>query len=161
MFEFINQNSAIIAIPVFMVAMFALLPVKSWRKRIPLYSTVAIVSLVAIFVLQPGDSTVASDSEARGVIVSGRPVFVEFFSNTCVACLASEPIVRSLEGEVGSDVQFLKLNVQDAIANQLVRDYRAYLTPTFLVIGRDGEVIWQQGGGLLNKGAALEALNSA
>ncbi len=161
MFEFINQNSAIIAIPVFMVAMFALLPVKSWRKRIPLYSAVAIISLVAIFVLQPGDSTVASDSEARSVIVSGDPVFVEFFSNTCAACLASEPIVRSLEGEVGSEVQFLKLNVQDAIANQLVRDYRAYITPTFLVIGRDGEVIWRQGGGLLNKGAALEALNSA
>ncbi|MCH2514245.1 MAG: hypothetical protein MK134_01520 [Dehalococcoidia bacterium] len=44
--------------------------------------------------------------------------------------------------------------------NQLVRDYRAYITPTFLVIGRDGEVIWRQGGGLLKKGDALAALNS-
>jgi hypothetical protein len=43
----------------------------------------------------------------------------------------------------------------------LVRDYRAYLTPTFLVIGRDGEVLWRQAGGLLKKEEALAALNEA
>jgi hypothetical protein len=59
------------------------------------------------------------------------------------------------------DVQFLKLNVQDSIAAQLVRDYRAYLTPTFVVIGSDGEVVWRQSGGLLDKGKALEALAEA
>ena len=161
MFEFINQNSAVIAIPGLLVAMFALLPIKSWRRRIPLYSGVAIAGIVAILVLQPGDSTVASDSEARSLIVSGKPVFVEFFSNTCAACLVSEPIVRSLEEEASDEVLFLKLDVRDSIASQLVRDYRAFVTPTFLVIGRDGEVIWRQAGGLLKKSAALEALDSA
>ena len=161
MFEFINQNSAVIAIPGLLVAMFALLPIKSWRRRIPLYSGVAIVGIVAILVLQPGDSTVASDSEARSLIVSGKPVFVEFFSNTCAACLVSEPIVRSLEEEASDEVLFLKLDVRDSIASQLIRDYRAFVTPTFLVIGRDGEVIWRQAGGLLKKSAALEALDSA
>lgn len=82
MFEIINQYSAVIAIPGFLVAMFALLPIKSWRKRIPLYSGVAIAGIVAMLVLQPGDSTVSSDSEARSLIVSGQPVFMEFFSNT-------------------------------------------------------------------------------
>ena len=161
MFEFINQNSAVIAIPGFLVAMFALLPVRSWRRRIPLYSGVAIAGIVAILVLQPGDSTVASDSEARSLIVSGKPVFVEFFSNTCAACLVSEPIVRSLEEEASDEVLFLKLDVRDSIASQLIRDYRAFVTPTFLVIGRDGEVIWRQAGGLLKKSAALEALEDA
>ena len=161
MFEFINQNSAVIAIPGLLVAMFALLPIKSWRRRIPLYSGVAIAGIVAILVLQPGDSTVASDSEARSLIVSGKPVFVEFFSNTCAACLVSEPIVRSLEEEASDEVLFLKLDVRDSIASQLIRDYRAFVTPTFLVIGRDGEVIWRQAGGLLKKSAALEALDSA
>ena len=82
MFETINQYSAIIAIPGFLVAMFALLPVRSWRRRIPLYSGVVIAGVVAMLVLQPGDSTVASDAEARDIIVYGQPVFVEFFSNT-------------------------------------------------------------------------------
>ena len=120
-----------------------------------------IIGLVAIFALQPGESTVASEVEAQTVITSGKPVFLEFFSNTCTACLASEPIVRSLEGEVGEEVEILKLNVQDSLASQLIRDYRAYLTPTFVVIGREGEVLWRQTGGLLDKGAALEALKGA
>ena len=70
-------------------------------------------------------------------------------------------MVRSLEGQLGDDVQILKLNVQDSIASQLIRDYRAYLTPTFVVIGRDGKELWRQSGGLLDKGAALAALNGA
>ncbi len=82
MFEIINQYSAVIAIPGFLVAMFALLPIRSWRKRIPLYSGVAIVGIAAMLALQPGDSTVASESEARILINSGSPVFIEFFSNT-------------------------------------------------------------------------------
>lgn len=161
MIDFFNQYSALIAIPGFIVAMFALLPIKSWKKRIPLYSAAGIVGLVAVFALQPGESTVASAVEAQTVITSGKPVFVEFFSNACAACLASEPIVRSLEGQVGEDVQILKLNVHDSIASQLIRDYKAYLTPTFVVVGRDGEVLWRQSGGLLDKSAALEALQGA
>ncbi|MBN4074277.1 hypothetical protein JYT27_00455 [bacterium AH-315-D21] len=82
MFEIINQYSAVIAIPGFLVAMFALLPIKSWRKRIPLYTGVAIIGIATVLVLRPGDSTVVTDLEARNVIVSGSPVFVEFFSNT-------------------------------------------------------------------------------
>ncbi|MBP38261.1 MAG: hypothetical protein CL726_02970 [Chloroflexi bacterium] len=46
------------------------------------------------------------------MITSGKPVFVEFFSNSCTACLASQPIVQSLESEMDDDVQILKLNVQ-------------------------------------------------
>ena len=88
-------------------------------------------------------------------------MFVEFFSNSCTACLASQPIVKSLEGELDDDVQILKLNVQDSLASQLMQDYRAYLTQTFVVIGRDEEVVWRQSGGLLDKGAALEALEAA
>ena len=161
MLEFINQYSAVIAIPGFMVVMFALLPVRTWRRRIPLYATVGIIGLVVVFALQPGESTVATESEARTVLTSGSPVFIEFFSNTCTACLASEPIVRSLEGEISDDVKILKLNVQDSIAGEFVRDYRAFYTPTFVVVGRNGEVLWRQSGGLLNKGAALEALNAS
>ncbi len=161
MIEFFNQYSALILIPGFIIAMFALLQIRNWKKRIPLYSVAGIIGVVAIFTLQPGESTVASEVEAQIVITSGKPVFVEFFSNTCTACLASEPIVRSLEGELGEDVKILKLNVQDRIASQLIQDYRAYLTPTFIVIGRDGEVLWRQSGGLLDKGAALEALKGA
>jgi thiol-disulfide isomerase/thioredoxin len=159
--EFFNQYSAFVTIPGIIVLMIALLPIKGRRAQVAVYSVAAIVAISVVFTLRPGDSTVASEVEAQSLITSGQPVFVEFFSNSCTACLASEPIVRSLEGEVEDDVQILRLNVQDSIASQLIRDYRAYLTPTFVVIGRDGEELWRQSGGLLDKGAALAALNGA
>lgn len=161
MLEFFNQYSAFVTIPGILVLLIALLPIKGRRRQIVIYSIAGIIGLSAVLILRPGSSSVASEVEAQNLITSGQPVFVEFFANSCTACLASQPIVRSLEGELDDDVQILKLNVQDSIASQFVRDYRAYLTPTFVVIGRDGEVIWRQSGGLLDKGAALEALEAA
>lgn len=161
MLEFFNQYSAFITIPGIIVLLIALLPIRNRRKQVFVYAAAGVIALAVVFALRPGDSSVSSEAEAQTVITSGSPVFVEFFSNSCTACLASQPIVQSLEGEMDEDVQFLKLNVQDSIASQLMRDYRAYLTPTFVVIGRDGEVLWRQSGGLLDKGAALKALEEA
>ena len=161
MIELFNQYSAFITIPGIIVLLIMLLPIRGRRRQIPVYAIAAIVAIAAVLVLRPGDSSVASEAEAHSLIASGNPVFVEFFSNSCTACLASQPIVQSLEGEMAEDVEFLKLNVQDTLSAQLVRDYRAYLTPTFVVIGRDGEIVWRQSGGLLDKNAALEALEAA
>jgi thiol-disulfide isomerase/thioredoxin len=155
--EFFNYYSAFLTIPGIIVLLIALLPIKRKRKQIYICSIAAIVGLSVVLILRPGDSNVATEAEAQVVITSGSPVFVEFFSNSCTACLASQPIVRSLEGELDDDVQILKLNVMDSMASQMIRDYRAYLTPTFVVIGRDGEIVWRQSGGLLDKGEALEA----
>lgn len=157
MLEFFNYYSAFLTIPGIIVLLIALLPIKRKRKQIYICSIAAIVGLSVVLILRPGDSNVATEAEAQVVITSGSPVFVEFFSNSCTACLASQPIVRSLEGELDDDVQILKLNVMDSMASQMIRDYRAYLTPTFVVIGRDGEIVWRQSGGLLDKGEALEA----
>ncbi|MBT4944505.1 MAG: thioredoxin family protein [Chloroflexi bacterium] len=157
MLEFFNYYSAFLTIPGIIVLLIALLPIKRKRKQIYICSIAAIVGLSVVLILRPGDSNVATEAEAQVVITSGSPVFVELFSNSCTACLASQPIVRSLEGELDDDVQILKLNVMDSMASQMIRDYRAYLTPTFVVIGRDGEIVWRQSGGLLDKGEALEA----
>ena len=157
MLEFFNYYSAFLTIPGIIILLIALLPIKRKRKQIYICSITAIVGLSVVLILRPGDSNVATEAEAQVVITSGSPVFVELFSNSCTACLASQPIVRSLEGELDDDVQILKLNVMDSMASQMIRDYRAYLTPTFVVIGRDGEIVWRQSGGLLDKGEALEA----
>jgi hypothetical protein len=50
--------------------------------------------------------------------------------------------------------------VQEPFVNQLIWDYRAFLTPTFVVIGRNGEELWRQSGGVLDKDKALEALDT-
>ena len=159
MFEFINHYSAIFIIPVLIIALAVLVPIRNWQKRIAIYISVVVIGLVVIFNLQPGDSSVATESQVEEIITSGQPVFVEFFSNTCTACLASEPIVKGLEGAIKDNVHVLKVNVQDPIASRLMRRYKAYVTPTFIVVGPDGEEVWRQSGGFLDKQAALEALD--
>ena len=159
MFEFINHYSVIFIIPILIIALAVLVPIRTWQKRIVIYISVVVIGLIIIFNLQPGDSSVATESQVQEIINSGQPVFVEFFSNTCTACLASEPIVKSLEGAIKDNVHVLKVNVQDPIASQLMRRYKAYVTPTFIVVGPDGEEVWRQSGGFLDKQAALEALD--
>ncbi len=158
MIEFINYYSAIFIIPIIIIAITVLVPVRNWQKRNALYFSVVVIGLIVLFSLQPGDSSVETESQAEAIISSGQPVFVEFFSNTCTACLASEPIVKSLEGSIKDDALILKVNIQDPISYQLIRRYRAYVTPTFIVLGHNGEEVWRQSGGFLDKQAALKAL---
>ncbi len=156
--ELLNSYSLVIAFPVLLLSMFLLLPIKRWRVRIPLYSTVLVLALIGFSLLRPGGSTVASTDEANQVLASGQPVFVEFFSNTCTLCLASEPNVRSLESDVGERAQVLRLNVQDGLALPLMREFNAFSTPTFIVFNDLGQEVWRQTGSVLNKGDALKAL---
>ena len=82
MFEFINQHSVTLIIPIVLIVFFALTPAGNWRRRVLAYSTILIISVITIVILRPGDSSVSSNSDARAVIASGSPVFIEFFSNT-------------------------------------------------------------------------------
>ena len=156
--EILNSYSLVIAFPLLLVSMFVLLPIKRWRIRIPLYATVLVVTLIVFSLLRPGGSTVASTDEANVVLSSGRPVFVEFFSNTCTLCLASEPNVKGLTSTVGDQALVLRLNVQDGLSLPLMREFNAFSTPTFIVFNDLGQEVWRQTGSVLDKGEALTAL---
>lgn len=156
--EILNSYSLVIAFPLLLLSMLVLLPIKRWRVRIPLYSTVLIAALIGFSILRPGGSTVTSTAEANQVLASGQPVFVEFFSNTCTLCLASEPNVKSLTSTVGDQAQVLRLNVQDGLAMPLMREFNAFSTPTFIVLNDLGQEVWRQTGSVLDKGDALAAL---
>ena len=96
MFEFINHYSAIFIIPIVIIALTALVPIRNWQKRIAIYISVIVIGLIVLFNFQPGDSSVATESQAQEIII---------------------------------------------------------------VVGPDGEEVWRQSGGFLNKQAALEALD--
>ena len=115
MFAFLNQYSFVIAFVIFFIALAAFLPVKRWRMRLPIYVGAVVLALAIYIFLRPGDSSVSTAAEADQVLTSGEPVFVEFFSNTCAACLASKPFVDGLKSDLADDVVFMQLNVQDGV----------------------------------------------
>ena len=157
--EMLNAYSLWIAFPGLLLGIVMLVPIKRCQVRVPVYTTVIVIGLVAVLVLRPGSSTVSSTAEANGILASGQPVFVEFFSNSCTLCLASEPKVRSLQSAVDGRAEVVRLNVQDDFALPLMRQYSAFSLPTFVVVDGAGEVKWRQSSSLLDVDAALAALD--
>ena len=157
-FETLNSYSLVIAFPVLFLGLVALLPIRRWRVRVPVYSAVLVGALVVFALLRPGTSTVESTAEANQVLSGGQPVFLEFFSNTCTLCLASEPGVKSLQAAVGDRARILRLNVSDDLAIPLMREFGAFQTPTFIVFNDLGQEVWRQSGRVLDRRLALEAL---
>ncbi len=154
--ETLSSNSLFIIFPLFLLSLAFLLPIKRWRVRLPFYTAVIVAAVIAYALIRPGDSTVASTDEANQILASGQPVFIEFFSNSCALCLASQPRVRSLESKIDGRAEVLKLNVQDPLSQPLMRRFNAFSTPTFVVV--NGDQVWQQNGALLDTGDALAAL---
>jgi thiol-disulfide isomerase/thioredoxin len=56
------------------------------------------------------DGTTAHLSDYRG-----KPLVVNFFSSTCQPCIAEMPALEQVHREVGSQVVFLGMNVQDTV----------------------------------------------
>ena len=154
--ETLNAYSLFIVFPLFMLSLAFFLPVKRWRLRAPIYVGVVVVAVLAYAFIRPGNSTVASTDEANQVLASGEPVFIEFFSNNCALCLASQPRVMSLESKIDGRAEVMKLNVQDSISLPIMRRFNAFSTPTFVVV--NGDQVWKQNGAILDTGQALEAL---
>ena len=157
--EFLNQYSFVIGFVILFVALAGFLPAKRWRIRIPVYLGAIALALIVYALLRPGDSSVSSAAEAEQVLASGQPVFVEFYSNTCAACLASKPFVNDLKGELDEQVTFMQLNVQDAASQPLMRRHGIFVTPTYLAFSSEGELVHRQSG-ILDRSDARDALLS-
>ena len=86
MLRFFNEYSFPILLAVFAITLALALPVRSLPVRLGVVAALLLAVLGGYLMLRPGGSTVASISEADTVLeqarADGRPVFIEFFSNT-------------------------------------------------------------------------------
>ena len=98
----------------------------------------------------------------------GRPMLVNFWATWCGPCVEEMPVLRDAERQLGDQVVFLGINVQDAESNALdflaeldvtydqVRDPMAeYFTavggfgmPTTLLVDADGRIVYRHTGAI-------------
>ncbi|SDU76546.1 thioredoxin [Jiangella alkaliphila] len=79
-----------------------------------------------------------SPSDFDDVTASRGPVVVEFYATWCGACRRMTPVLDAVAAELAGQVEFVKVNVDEA--TELVSRYDVRSTPTLLVF-KDGSPI--------------------
>lgn len=76
----------------------------------------------------------------RKVRGSGRPVFVHFYSDYCMRCMAQKTRIDTLAREFRGPVEFLFLNLSDAAARHLAQEFGA-VSGTIILFSATGEEV--------------------
>ena len=59
-----------------------------------------------------------------------------------------KPVVDGLEQELGGRVEFIRLNIQDEVGQELAPLYGFEYTPTFIFFDAQGNEVWREVGQL-------------
>ena len=59
-----------------------------------------------------------------------------------------KPVVDELENELGNEILFIRLNIQEEVGRELAPVYGFEFTPTFIYFDENGEELWREIGGL-------------
>ena len=59
-----------------------------------------------------------------------------------------KPVVDELENELGDQILFIRLNIQEKVGRELAPVYDFEFTPTFIYFDEYGNEVWRDVGGL-------------
>lgn len=59
-----------------------------------------------------------------------------------------KPIVDALEDELGDEITFIRLNIQEEVGRELAPVYGFEFTPTFIYFDSGGNELWREVGSL-------------
>ena len=59
-----------------------------------------------------------------------------------------KPVVDELENELGSEILFIRLNIQEQVGRELAPVYGFEFTPTFIYFDAEGKELWREVGSL-------------
>jgi thiol-disulfide isomerase/thioredoxin len=82
---------------------------------------------------------------------SGKPRFIEFWSPTCMTCLASKPVVYGLKEDFGEEIDFYSLSTSDYESRDAFMNYGIQAVPTFIIEDSTGKILFRSSGRANNK----------
>lgn len=141
----LNQYSFItIAILFIIVAGLLLLKNKPKVRDYIAFGAVIFAFLAAWFILHPTQTLLMGEAQkVQSMIGAGKPVLLEFQSPYCVGCIAIKPLVDELEQELGAELLFLRINIQEQVGKDLAPVYGFEFTPTFIYFDERGKEVWR------------------
>jgi thioredoxin 1 len=85
-----------------------------------------------------------SDTEFRDALQSGRPVLVDFGSNSCVPCRQMRPILKEVSQEFSGKAHVLVIDVNKY--GDLSREYQILMIPTLIFFNSKGKEVFRHTG---------------
>jgi thioredoxin 1 len=113
------------------------------------FGVIAGVLILAWVIVHPRQTALMEDAKmVQQMIGAGTPVLLEFQSPFCVGCTAIQPLVNSLEEELGDKIHIIRINAQETVGQELAPVYGFNFTPTFIMFDSKGTELWRQVGEL-------------
>ena len=72
---------------------------------------------------------ITSENFESDVLKAEKPVLVDFWAEWCGPCRMMAPVVEELEKEMGNEVKFAKINIDEC--PELAEKYNVMSIPTF------------------------------
>ena len=91
--------------------------------------------------LQKRATHFSSPEEFEQLTRAGTPVLAEFFTLTCPACIAAQPVMRRLRKELAGLARVVHLNAQSPVGSRLAQQYRIAAVPTLLIFDGKGRLV--------------------
>jgi thiol-disulfide isomerase/thioredoxin len=148
--QYFNTHSLVIsALALVAVVGFFLLRDKPKWNDVLAFGVIIIGLAAAWFALRPTQTPLMeSSAKVQAMIGAGTPVLLEFQSPYCLACTMVKPVVDGLEQELAGQVEFIRLNIQDEVGQELAPLYSFEYTPTFIFFDAQGNEVWREVGRL-------------
>ncbi len=80
------------------------------------------------------------------LIQSSHPVLIDFFAEWCGPCKTMKPILKDIEGKLGSEAHIETIDVDQE--EVLAARYQIQAVPTFILF-KNGEAVWRHTGIIL------------
>lgn len=144
-----NQYSYILFSLAAFAAVLVLLRLARVKPAVTVAAGLLVLALTAAgwLVLRPGASDVDSLSAAEAMINSGKPTFVEFFSNYCAGCLSARTAVDELVAQMseryGDSYNILRIDIHTEFGRALRERYGFSFTPEFVLFDATGTEVWR------------------
>ncbi|MGE3269171.1 MAG: thioredoxin family protein [Chloroflexota bacterium] len=111
--------------------------------------------------LRGGISDVPTWEGVQAEMQQGQPLLIYLFSDTCGACLATRPIVDSIERDLGQRLDVLRVNVADDVGAEVRERFNIKMVPTVILLDADGVERYRSEARLPRKKAIQDALDAA
>jgi thioredoxin 1 len=105
---------------------------------------------------KPTDAATNTGEELTNALQSGRPVLVDFGSNSCIPCRQLRPILQEIKKEQAGKLEVLVIDVNKH--QTLSGEYRIQVIPTLVFFDSKGKELFRQQG-FMPKATLVEQLS--